>query len=121
MTLATDLAKRILETRYADLPPEAIHWAKVGLLDTVGCMIAGSRDKSTQIVTRVTTGSSGASLLFGQDRRAASNTPTASIPKAMSMRASACNMWRRARSPTAVCSTNILKTAPTTNRASSRC
>ena len=34
MTLATDLAKRIRETRYADLPPEAIHWAKVGLLDT---------------------------------------------------------------------------------------
>jgi 2-methylcitrate dehydratase PrpD len=71
MTLATDLAKRILQTRYADLPPEAIHWAKVGLLDTIGCMIAGSRDKSTQIVTRVTTGSSGPSLLFGQDRRVA--------------------------------------------------
>lgn len=71
MTLATDLARRILETRFADLPPEAIHWAKVGLLDTIGCMIAGSRDKSTQIVTRVTTGSSGPSLLFGQDRRVA--------------------------------------------------
>ena len=75
MTLATDLAKRILETRYADLPPEAIHWAKVGLLDTIGCMIAGSRDQSTQIVTRVvtrvSTGSSGPSLLFGQDRRVA--------------------------------------------------
>ena len=71
MTIATDLAKRILETRYADLPPAAIHWAKVGLLDTIGCMIAGSRDKSTQIVTRVTTGSSGPSLLFGQDRRVA--------------------------------------------------
>ena len=71
MTLATDLAQRILETRYADLPPEAIHWAKVGLLDTIGCMIAGSSDKSTQIVTRVTTGSSGPSLLFGQDRRVA--------------------------------------------------
>ena len=71
MTLATDLARRILQTRYVDLPPEAIHWAKVGLLDTIGCMIAGSRDKSTQIVTRVTTGSSGPSLLFGQDRRVA--------------------------------------------------
>ena len=54
-----------------DEPRPAIHWAKVGLLDTIGCMIAGSRDKSTQIVTRVTTGSSGPSLLFGQDRRVA--------------------------------------------------
>jgi len=71
MTLATDLAKRILATRYAELPHEAIHWAKIGLLDTIGCMIAGSRDKSTQIVTRVTTGSSGPCLLFGQDRRVA--------------------------------------------------
>lgn len=71
MTLATDLAHRILETRYADLPPEAIHWAKVGLLDTIGCTIAGSRDNSTRIVTKVTTGSSGPSLLFGQDRRVA--------------------------------------------------
>ncbi len=71
MTLATDLARHILQTRYVDLPQEAIHWAKVGLLDTIGCMIAGSRDKSTQIVTRVTTGSSGPSLLFGQDRRVA--------------------------------------------------
>ena len=71
MTLATDLAQRILETRYADLPSEAIHWAKIGLLDTIGCMIAGSRDKSTQIVSKVTTGSAGPSLLFGQDRRVA--------------------------------------------------
>jgi 2-methylcitrate dehydratase PrpD len=71
MTLATDLANRILETRYADLPPEAIHWAKVGLLDTIGCTIAGSRDDSTRILTKVTTGSSGASLLFGQDHRVA--------------------------------------------------
>ena len=69
MTLATDLAERILATRYADLPPEAIHWAKIGLLDTVGCMIAGSRDKSTQIVTKVTTGSSGPSLLFAKPTR----------------------------------------------------
>lgn len=71
MPLAVDLAQRIRATRYANLPPEAIHWAKVGLLDTIGCMIAGSRDKSTQIVTRVTTGSNGPSLLFGQDRRVA--------------------------------------------------
>lgn len=71
MTLATDLAQRILATRYQDLPPAAVHWAKIGLLDTIGCTIAGSRDASTRIITNITTGSSGPSLLFGQDRRVA--------------------------------------------------
>lgn len=71
MTIATDLALRILATRYEDLPPAAIHWAKIGLLDTIGCTIAGSRDASTRIITNITTGSSGPSLLFGQDRRVA--------------------------------------------------
>ena len=69
MTIAAELAQRILATRYENLPPEAIHWAKIGLLDTVGVTIAGSRDDSTRIVTQVTTGSSGPSLLFGQDKR----------------------------------------------------
>jgi len=36
MTLTQELAKRINALRYEDLPPEAVHWAKVGILDTVG-------------------------------------------------------------------------------------
>ncbi len=70
MTIAAEFAKHILATRYEDLPPQAIHWARIGLLDTVGVTIAGSRDDSTRIVSKVTTGSSGKSLLFGQDKRA---------------------------------------------------
>ena len=31
-----DDAKRITALRYEALPPEAVHWAKVGVLDTVG-------------------------------------------------------------------------------------
>ncbi len=69
MTIAAEIATRVLATRYDILPPEAVHWAKIGLLDTIGVTIAGSQDRSTRIVTRVTTGSSGASLLFGQDKR----------------------------------------------------
>ncbi len=69
MTIAAEFAKHILATRYEDLPPQAIHWARIGLLDTVGVTIAGSRDDSARIVSKVTTGSSGKSLLFGQDKR----------------------------------------------------
>ena len=68
-TIAAGFAQRILASRYDTMPPEAIHWAKVGLLDTIGVTIAGALDRSTRIVTGVTTGSSGNSLLFGQDRR----------------------------------------------------
>jgi len=69
MTIALELAQRVLATRYEQLPPEAVHWAKIGLLDTIGCTVAGSRDDSARIITRVAAHSPGASLLFGQDRR----------------------------------------------------
>jgi 2-methylcitrate dehydratase PrpD len=69
MIIANEFAKHIRATRYDDLPPEAVHWAKIGLLDTIGVTIAGSRDDSTRIVSNVITGSSGPSLAFGQDRR----------------------------------------------------
>ena len=36
MTLALELAKRINALRYDGLPAEALHWAKIGILDTVG-------------------------------------------------------------------------------------
>ncbi|MEI8034958.1 MAG: MmgE/PrpD family protein [Betaproteobacteria bacterium] len=68
MSISMEFAKRVVSTRYDTLPPEAIHWAKVGLLDTLGVSIAGSRDECVQIVSTVSTGSSGKSLLWGQDR-----------------------------------------------------
>ncbi len=69
MTIAAEFAKRILASRYETPPREAAHWAKVGLLDTIGVTIAGSRDKSTRIVTGVTIGSSGRSRCGRQWRR----------------------------------------------------
>ncbi len=70
MTLTQELAKRICALRYEDLPPEAIHWAKVGILDTVGVTLAGAKEDCARIVAGVVTGgSSGASLVFGGNRR----------------------------------------------------
>lgn len=71
MTFAQEIAKRIHAMRYEQFPAEAIHWAKVGILDTVGVTILGSRDDSTRILEKITAadGSSGRSLVFGYDRR----------------------------------------------------
>lgn len=73
MSFALEVAKRIRAIRYEELPPEAIHWAKVGILDTVGVTILGSRDDATRILERIAaaTGSTGPSLVFGYDRRTA--------------------------------------------------
>jgi 2-methylcitrate dehydratase PrpD len=70
MTLALELAKRINALSYDKLPPEAVHWAKIGILDTVGVTLAGAHESTTRIVEGVTTkGSTGSSLVFGGNRR----------------------------------------------------
>ena len=42
MTLAIELAKRICALRFVDLPVDVVHWAKVGIVDTVGVTLAGA-------------------------------------------------------------------------------
>jgi 2-methylcitrate dehydratase PrpD len=73
MSIASSLAERIASVSYEALPADAVHWAKVAILDTVGCTLAGSTEPCARIVDRVTTGgaSGGASLIFGTNRRAA--------------------------------------------------
>ena len=68
MTIAHELGKRIAALRYEDLPEEAAHWAKVGVLDTVGVTLAGADDPSATIVAGVLS-SGGPSLLLGTDKR----------------------------------------------------
>ncbi|MGZ8157168.1 MAG: MmgE/PrpD family protein [Burkholderiales bacterium] len=68
MGFALELAKRITTLRYEDLPPEAIHWAKVGILDTVGVTLAGSPDPSATIVAGVLS-SEGPALVLGSAKR----------------------------------------------------
>ena len=73
MTIIEGIAERIAAIDYPDLPPEAVHWAKMAILDTVGVTLAGAGEPCTQIVERVlaTPNSSGDCLIFGSDRRAA--------------------------------------------------
>jgi 2-methylcitrate dehydratase PrpD len=42
-----------------------VHWAKVGILDTVGVTVAGSVEPAAQILGRVVPPTAGASLVFG--------------------------------------------------------
>jgi 2-methylcitrate dehydratase PrpD len=70
MSIALELARRVNALKYEDLPPEAIHWAKVGVLDTVGVTLAGADDPSATIVAGVLSGN-GPALLVGTSKRTA--------------------------------------------------
>jgi len=53
MSVAEKIADKIVHTRYEDLPVEAIHWAKVAILDTLGVTVAGSVEPLSKIVKEV--------------------------------------------------------------------
>ena len=69
MTLLEGIAERIGEVRYANLPQEAVQWAKLAVLDTVGVTLAGGRDECARIVERVLAAGGGECLIFGGGRR----------------------------------------------------
>src|SRR5262245_13849122 len=71
MSLARELAERITALRYEDFPPEADHWGKIALLDTIGVMLAGSTEEAPRIVEEVLELGSGDGpcLVFGTSRR----------------------------------------------------
>ena len=72
MTLSLEIAKRVNALTFNELPEEAIHWAKVGILDTVGVTLAGAREDCTRIVDGIAArGATGPSLIFGGNRRTA--------------------------------------------------
>jgi 2-methylcitrate dehydratase PrpD len=70
VTIAAELGTRIAAMRFDALPPEAVHWAKIGVLDLVGVTLAGHAEPSAQLLARVSA-APGSSLLFGSGRRVA--------------------------------------------------
>jgi 2-methylcitrate dehydratase PrpD len=69
MTITEFLADKITHLNYVDLHPEVIHWAKVGILDTVGVTLAGSNEPCATILSEVLAGSMGSSVIFGTNKR----------------------------------------------------
>jgi 2-methylcitrate dehydratase PrpD len=71
MTIATELATRICALTFGSLPNEAVHWARVGILDTVGVTLAGAPEPCSVLARRVASPASGSALLFGTAERTA--------------------------------------------------
>jgi 2-methylcitrate dehydratase PrpD len=69
MQLAYELSRRSAALRFEDLPLQAVQWAKVGILDTVGVTVAGSVEPAARILGRVVEPTAGASLVFGSADR----------------------------------------------------
>src|SRR3954469_5123744 len=69
MSIAIELAQRIAAVNYEDLPKDAVHWAKVGVLDTVGVTLAGCRENTAQLAARALGAGAGPAHIFGTDRR----------------------------------------------------
>jgi 2-methylcitrate dehydratase PrpD len=69
MQLAQEFARRSSAVRFEDLPAGAVHWAKVGILDTVGVTLAGCGEPCAQIVRKVASGNGGLSLIYGSGDR----------------------------------------------------
>ncbi|MDB5804307.1 MAG: hypothetical protein JWN73_1629 [Betaproteobacteria bacterium] len=63
--LAQQFGALVAAMDYDDLPPEAVHWAKVGILDTAGVTVAGAREPCAALLTKALTPASGPSALFG--------------------------------------------------------
>jgi 2-methylcitrate dehydratase PrpD len=69
MTLLEQIAEKIGAIRYEDLPCEAIEWAKIAILDTVGVTLAGAGEDCARIVEQTLGGARGECLIFGGDHR----------------------------------------------------
>ena len=63
------LAERSVALSAHDLTPEVMHWARVGILDTLGVTLAGSQESATRLLERTLAPAAGPALLLGQDRR----------------------------------------------------
>jgi len=63
--LAQKFGALVAALDYDDLPPEAVHWAKVGILDTAGVTVAGAREPCAALLTQALMPAPGPSVLFG--------------------------------------------------------
>jgi 2-methylcitrate dehydratase PrpD len=66
---ARELGTRTASLEWDDLPAEALHWSKVGILDTLGVTLAGSREDAPRLAAQALDLAPGPSLLLGSSRR----------------------------------------------------
>ena len=70
-TIAERLAENIHAVRYDELPAEAVHWATVGIIDTVAVTLAGAPEDCTRIALQTpgVADAAGPALIYGHGRR----------------------------------------------------
>ncbi|AOB29665.1 hypothetical protein AKI39_01680 [Bordetella sp. H567] len=66
--LARELGNRIAALAYEDLPGDAIHWARVGLLDTIGVTLAGAHEEAPRLAAQALDTQDGPALVLGTRR-----------------------------------------------------
>ena len=69
MTIATELAAKITATTFDDLGPRALHYARMGLLDTLGVGIAGAQEDAAVIARKIAGAATGPATVWGTDCR----------------------------------------------------
>lgn len=67
--LAREFADRVVAMTPDDLPKEAVHWAHVGILDTVGVTLAGSIEPTAMLAAEALELSDGPALVLGTRQR----------------------------------------------------
>jgi 2-methylcitrate dehydratase PrpD len=70
-TIAHRLAQHIHAVTWDDLPDDAVHWAKVGILDTLGVTLAGASEDCVRIAltTPGVAEAPGPALIYGHGQR----------------------------------------------------
>ena len=63
--LSQFFGERVADLAYADLPAEAVGWARVGVLDTVGVTLAGAVEPCATILSQALSSAHGPSVVFG--------------------------------------------------------
>ena len=75
MGIARELGGKVAGLDWAEVNDEVLHWAKAGILDTVGVTLAGASQDCARIAARVVAtghplgGDDGPALVFGFGRR----------------------------------------------------
>lgn len=71
MHIAERIAEASMALSYESLPSDAVHWAKVGILDYLGVTMAGSSEPAARIACDAVTepGAAGPSTIFGRPIR----------------------------------------------------
>lgn len=67
--LAQRFGALVAQMEFDHLPPEALLWAKVGILDTAGVTVAGAREPCAALLEQALDPAPGPSAVFGAKRR----------------------------------------------------